>query len=331
MSYNHTLKYRTFDSLLADVANDFKKYQLKDLIDPSDTIKVARRVNYDLGLRINQTKEVVLEVEKGRVKLPNDFYILNFALACGKYEAKQYLPQGTHIEEKIIGKVAPEYQEAPPETIDLCTTPIEKEECDPCDPCAQCGEETNCEPCNTCCSNPSSCTLNCKGEVTQLVQVLTSETRRYTTLHPIKMISNPREIDCDCPNLYWDSTITGYIKDGWLYTNFETGNVYVNYQGSLEDEDGNLLVVDHEVISEYYEYALKQRIIENLIMNDEEVNPSKIQLIEQRYRAARNYALTIVNTPNFAELKQIYQANRNAQYSKYYDMFSSYPRVYNRR
>lgn len=331
MSYNHTLRYRTFDSLLADVANDFKKYQLKDLIDPSDTIKVARRVNYDLGLRIYQTKEVALEVEKGKAKLPNDFYVLNFALACGKYETKVYYPQGTHIEEKIIGTVAPEYQVAPPETIDLCTTPIESAPIDPCDPCAQCGQNTNCEPCNTCCSNPSSCTLNCKGEVTQLVQVLTSETRTYSTLYPIKMVSNPREIDCDCPNLYWDSTITGYIKDGWLYTSFETGTVYVNYQGNLEDSEGNLLVVDHEVINEYYEYAVKQRIIENLIMNDEEINPSKIQLIEQRYRAARNNALSIVNMPNFAELKQLYQANRNAQYSKYYDMFSSYPRVYNRR
>ena len=85
MSYNYTLKYRTFDTLLADVANDFKKYQLQDIIDPSDTIKVARRVNYDLGLRIYKTNEVVLEVEKNRVRLPNDFYVLNFALACANY------------------------------------------------------------------------------------------------------------------------------------------------------------------------------------------------------------------------------------------------------
>ena len=314
MSYNHTLRYRTFDSLLADVANDFKKYQLKDLIDPSDTIKVARRVNYDLGLRINQTKEFVLEIEKGKAKLPNDFYILNFALACGKYEAKVYYPQGTHVEEKIIGKVAPEYQEAPPETIDTCSDMVDPASTE--------------DPCNP---EPGKCQLSCNGDVYKLVQNVTYETRTYTSLMPIRMINNPREIDCDCPNLYWDSSITGYIKDGWFYTSFETGTVYINYQGNLEDNEGNLLVVDHDVINEYYEYALKQRIIENLIMNDEEVNPNKIQLIEQRYRAARNNALSIVNMPNFAELKQLYQANRNAQYSKYYDMFSSYPRVYNRR
>ena len=75
---------------MADVQTDFKKYQLQDLIDPQDMIKVTKRINYDLGLRINQTKEVILEVEKGRVRLPNDFDVLNFALMCSNYTTKQY-------------------------------------------------------------------------------------------------------------------------------------------------------------------------------------------------------------------------------------------------
>ena len=161
MSYNYTLKYRSFDELLADASNDFKKYQLEDLIDAGDLIKVARRVTYDLGLRIYKTKERVLEVHKGRVRLPNDFYVLNFAMACGSYEAKQYLPQGTHIEERVVGTISPEYQPAPPEPIDFCETPpTPTTPVDPCcDPCLQCGNATvNCEPCNTCCANPNSCT-----------------------------------------------------------------------------------------------------------------------------------------------------------------------------
>lgn len=323
MSFNHTLKYRTFDELLAEVSNDFRKYQLNDLIDPQQMIKIAKKVNYDLGLRITQTKERVLEVSKGRVKLPNDFYTLNFSMLCGDYKVKQYLPQGTHVEEKIIGKVLPEYQQAPPETIDLCEVELEPEPV-PCGPCEQCGTDTGCEPCNTCCGNEASCSLTCKGELVQLVQVLKYETRHYSFMTPIRLKSNPKEIDCDCPNLYWNSELTGYIRDGWLYLSFQTGKVYINYQGHLESDCGELLVPDHDMINEYYEYALKKRIIENLIMNDEEVNPQKIQFIEQELRAARNYALSIVNTPNFEELKEVYQANRNAMFSKYYDMFSSY-------
>jgi hypothetical protein len=48
-----------------------------------------------------------------------------------------------------------------------------------------------------------------------------------------------------------------------------------------------------------------------------------MQLIETRLRAARNYALTIVNTPNFSEMKKLWEMNRRAQYNKYYDMFKS--------
>lgn len=327
MANNYTLKYRTFDQLLADVAGDFKKYQLQDLIDPNDMVKVAKKVSYDLGLRINKTKEIVLEVEKGRVRLPNDFYTLNFALSVGNYKIKQYLPQGTQIEEKIIGTAAPEYIAAPPEVIDTCEIDLVEEPCDPCDPCAQCGQDTNCLPCNTCCSNPDSCTLNCKGELVQLTQVLTSEIREYQRIEPIRITQNTEDLNGLCPNLYWDSVMTAVLKDGWMHTSFQSGKVYLNYQGHLEDNKGNLLVVDHDIINEYYEYALKDRIVENLIMNDEEVNPNKIQLISQRLRAARNQALSIVNMPNFGELKELYQANRNAQYSKYYDMFASYPRL----
>ena len=69
MSYNYTLKYRTFDQLLSDVQVDFQNYSLQNMIEPQTLIKVAKRVNYDLGLRIMMTKEALLEVEKGRVKI----------------------------------------------------------------------------------------------------------------------------------------------------------------------------------------------------------------------------------------------------------------------
>lgn len=330
MSYNYTLQYRTFDELVADAASDFKKYQLEGIIDSQDLIKVAQRVNYDLGLRIFQTREVVLEVEKNRVRLPNNFYVLNFAFVCNKYKIKTAFPQGTHIEERPIGTIAPEYQDAPPEDIDFCTDVIIPEEpCDPCDPCAQCNQPVCGDTCNACCTAPESCSLTCKGEVTQLVQVINTETRYYETMHPLKIANNTKAVDQDCPNLAWESELSAYIKDGWLYTSFETGKVYLNYQGMLQDDDGNLLVPDHPMLNEYYEYALKQRIIENLVMNDEQVNQTKIQLVEARYRVARNGALSVVNTPNYAELKQFYQANRKAMYNKYYSMFRSFGGPFN--
>ena len=151
MSYNYPIKYRTFDQLLASVATDFKKYDLQNLVEPQELIKVVKRVNYDLGLRIHQTREVILEIEKGRARLPNDFNILDFALVVGEYTRRQYLPQGTHTEDRIVGQVVPEYLVAPPEVIDLCTAPYVEPECDIHDPCSPCYDP--CAPCPQCGEN----------------------------------------------------------------------------------------------------------------------------------------------------------------------------------
>ena len=454
MDFNYTLKFRTFDQLLEDVTIDLNTYALENLIEPQQLIKVAKRVTYDLGLRINMTKEAILEVEHHKVKLPDDFYVMNFGSICGSFRQEVgYQSGGTTTMEVPYTEV--------PSTIDLCAPPtVNCSTCNanPCNQTAACSCNTipvcpvpvtintctttadfddslggggfsimvngivypfgdlwkgtgysipplyiqlqnnlnaftvgglplgqftitedpldsaigiitvvgtntynnitilysgtpvdfdfNCTsvtttpiitPVNTPIlvpqydpNNPFGNTCirprvfsNCKGEAFELIQVIpTGETRIYESLIPLRFRSS-REIECDCPNLYLNAPNEAWIKDGFLHTTFDCGKVYINYQGALEDDNGNLLVPDHDEINEYYEYAVKQRIFENLYLNGEDV-VQKLQLIEQRLKAARNYALTIVNTPNFAEMKGLWMANRRAQYSRYYDMFKSF-------
>jgi hypothetical protein len=82
------------------------------------------------------------------------------------------------------------------------------------------------------------------------------------------------------------------------------------------------------MINEYYEYAIKQRLLENLFINGEDV-AQKMQLIEGKLRIARINALTIVNTPDFAEFKRNFELNRKAMYHRYYNMFKSLDGGYN--
>jgi hypothetical protein len=91
----------------------------------------------------------------------------------------------------------------------------------------------------------------------------------------------------------------------------------------MEDDDGNLLVMDHPLANEYYEYAMKQRIYEDLFFAGEQVT-NFLQLVEQRLRAARNNALSFVNTPDFKTMERNWEMNRKAMYHKYYNMFKSY-------
>ena len=90
-------KYRTFDQLLEDVTVDFRTYALEGMIEPQQLIKVAIKVNYDLGLRIQRTRHAVIEVENSKAQLPTDFNVLNFAAVCGTYLINSTVPSGTHI------------------------------------------------------------------------------------------------------------------------------------------------------------------------------------------------------------------------------------------
>jgi hypothetical protein len=288
-------KYRTFDELLNEVATDFVQYNNEGMIEPGQLIKVAQRVNYDLGLRIHGTKEKVLDIEKSKTKLPDDFYVLNYAFLCGKYTVTQPILQGRHTENVILD---PEQcKTVNPETL-----------------CNKCGEV------DTTCYCEKTYTVECKTGEKVYVQVVEKrgfETKTYETFDRIHISTSTGRKDA-----LDNRGNNGYIKNGFIYTNLEQGKLYISYQGALEDEEGNLLVLDHPMINEYYEYAIKQRLLENLFMNGEDV-AAKMQLVEQRLRAARNNALTIVNTPDFAEMKALWEMNRKAQYGKYYDMFKS--------
>jgi hypothetical protein len=453
--YNYTLKYRTFDQLLNDVYTDFASYKLSDLIEPQELIRVVKRVNYDLGLRIQQTKEEVLEVEHGRVKLPDNFNILNYALICDSYNVYQQTPQGTHLED------IPVYNTFPT-TLNSCNQPIVN-----CDTTVEgCTSACTCGTCPTCTSLVNTCTdpiittttttttsevetfdcmyvipngeidragavtgtiiingvlytytfgtyvgfvdylnslnlgifeitsntgklitvhvigvhdygdmviisstpvsypihkecvvirtdtvsttttnntstqqccptspdpcskprvmMNCRGECYEVIQRVNDATVfTYNILIPLKILEAPQSVDCNCPNIYIDNGLSGWIKDGYLYTNFTSGKVYINYQGMMEDDKGNLLAPDHDGINDYYEYALKQRILENLFFANKPVQ-AQLQYAEMKLRTARKEAVTLVNTPNFNELKRIWEMNRKAQYAKYVDMFKSY-------
>ena len=322
MSYNYTIKYRTFDQLLSDVQVDFQNLSLENMIEPQQLIKVAKRVTYDLGLRIMMTKQAVLEICKSSVRLPDDFYVLNYALVCDEAVYHEPVIQGTNIQEL---NVSPTYKQTSA-YISPCTDGSVN--------CSSCG--TVCGTC-TCMASPASCVnppdvdycvkpkiqLNCKGDTYELVQIVKSQEKVYKRLWPLRIVHDAQNVDCNCPNIHVRSHDHAWISNGFLFTNLQTAKIFITYQGQLEDDEGNLLVVDHPEINEYYEYAIKQRILENLLMNDENVT-AKLQLVEERLRRARIYAKNIVNTPNFAEMKQVWEGNRKAQYAKYYEPFTAF-------
>jgi hypothetical protein len=298
MSLSH--KYRTFDQLLEDVKVDFSTYDLEGMIRTEQLIKVATRVNYDLGLKIHQSKEVIIDAEHNKAQLPSDFKSLNYAFVCSNYRIVNTNPSGTHTD-TTQPKWVPE-----PGQPNVCTTP---EDCENVCVVKTCPED-----------NGRSTTYN--GEYIVIQRLGSASYREFSSFFPLR-ITSTSNVSCDCPNLNTQSHNIAEIQDGYLLTTFTTGKIYISYQGSLENNDGDLLVLDHPYCNEYYEYALKERVLENMIFDGENV-AQQLGLIQGKLRSARNNALSFVNTPDFEEVRKIWDVNRRAQYHNYYDMFRSH-------
>jgi hypothetical protein len=281
---------------MEDVSIDFSTYALEGMIEPQQLIKVATRVNYDLGLKIHRTKEVIIDVEHGRGQLPMDFKYINYAFRCGSYTINNKMPSGTHIET---------FNDVP-----YVPAPGEMSPCSKDDTCKDvCVIKT--------CDNKNS---------HQLVQRIGPDNFRTFNSWTELRIKGVNDKVCYCPSLGAQALDIAEIKDGFLITTFRTGKIYISYQGAMENADGDLLVLDQPYCNEYYEYAIKQRILENMVWQGENVS-QQLGLIETRLRAARNNALSFVNTPDFAEMRKLWSMNRRAQYHNYYNMFLSYAPV----
>ena len=289
-------KYRTFSQLMEDVSIDFSTYALEGLIKPAQLIKVATRVNYDLGLKIHRTKEVVIDIEHGRGQMPMDFQYLNYAFRCGSYTINNTMPSGTHIET---------FNDVP-----YVPAPGESAPCNVDDSCKEVCVIKTCDDTNS----------------YQLVQRVGANNFRTFTDWTELRIQGVNDQVCYCPSLGAQALDIAELKDGFLLTTFKTGKVYLSYQGAMENAQGDLLVLDQPYCNEYYEYAIKQRILENMVWNGENVS-QQLQLVESRLRGARNNALGFINTPDFAEMRKMWDVNRRAQYHNYYNMFLSYAPV----
>lgn len=359
-------KYRTFDELLDSVRIDLYTWDLEGLIGPQQLIKVAIRVNYDLGLRINQSRSKAIEIHKGKGKLPEDFYVMNFGLVCEEHHSEDIPSYNKTYTEGILEGVSLAESFLADKFVNQSTTILDilsgqniiNHQLHTQNIIVQAFDEsgialdfdinvTDSEnitiystslvtiknvkviimgaKISTMGTGSGSCPalLDCAADGTPRVHYVTNGRRnRSNSLIPLRM-QRSKSVSDDCFNLNTRGRYDASLKNGFIHTNFDEGVIYINYQSLMEDDDGNLLVLDHPYCNEYYEYAIKQRIYENLFMSGESVS-NHLQLMEQKLRGARANALSFVNTPDFAEMKRTWEMNRKAQYHNYYNMFKSY-------
>lgn len=104
MPHKKELSYRTFEELLDAVRGSMPKQDINGFIDEGELIPIAQKINKQLTVSIYQSKEDVFTIDNYKVLLPDDFYLLDFALSCSNHEISyEYLENYTvHAESKCI-------------------------------------------------------------------------------------------------------------------------------------------------------------------------------------------------------------------------------------
>ena len=256
----------TRKQLIAEILTDLRQYDESGLIDYRSLNMWIKNELKRFGANITVLTEKVLEVENGKVELPDNFWTLDLAVKCvadsqevNDGECKQQVQEsqfwkqrlektyrwdnqsGSHIqedyktiEEKVYYnncQVTFRYRE--PEVLRL-TKGIKKE----------------------------YCSKGCKNLQEQFTR---------SAKHEINILGNT------------------------LQTNFKNGFVYIQYNGLPTDDDGDILIPEVRSLEEYLIYYAKRKILESLWINDDDVNiMNKLQYIRQMERETFGLAMTQV-------------------------------------
>lgn len=277
------LKYRTYSQLMASVEQDLNTYADEGFIDRGNYIKVAKKINKQLGVKIQNENEIILEVKDYKAQLPADFEFLQLALACHTSYWKRPTFHGTQTES------------------------FSTEEC---------VDVENFQP--------KTCSTEC-GQQLWIIKKEHGKVEKITNFDRLQLTKKSAPYcSQDCLNLRFKSSNVMNIEGDEATFSFREGEVYINYISDMRDEEGNLLVLDHDLVNDYYEYAIKNRIIENMKINKAGDFIQDIQILSERERQAKIMALSVSNMPEYDEILKVYDANRKRFYNKYIRYFDDH-------
>lgn len=286
------ISYITLDQLMASVESDISAFADARMVNRGQLIKVVRKVNEDLGLRINREKETLVDIQNYKGDLPEDFQFLQLALACGPvqlYHVKPDIP-GTHFEHRT-GKPTVLNAEVPVQHF----------------------------------SSGSNVCMNSEGGCYWVAQKFQDRVVKYTDFTPLRLTRRSQKFCADtCVNSRLNSAAYDLdIDNGEMTVGFREGKIYMNYLTDMIDDDGNVLILDHPLTTEYYEYAVKKHILENIMLNNQADVAQKLMYIKNELRDARIRAHNFVGTIEYSQIQETFAANRRRFWNKYNSIFDA--------
>lgn len=124
-----------------------------------------------------------------------------------------------------------------------------------------------------------------------------------------------------CPNTKKKGKYTIQIKDDKILTPFRSGELYVMYIATMCDEEGNLLFPFHPMITPYYEWSIKEKILLDAIFNSDVVDGNLLKLAQTEKAKAWLDAYDMTTSKGFGEYVNMQRKKEFGWYNQYFKFF----------
>lgn len=245
----------TNTQIVAEIKNKLKTYDQQGLLDYISINNWIKECLKEFGGNIMNEYQMALKIEKGRVKLPDNFWALKAAVKC---EQEGYVEAKTekHVQNRISYL---EWTEINDYYNYLEGKPCKEDE------------------------DTKYITETLYFEVPK--KAYTFYYKQPQSLYLAPHIYSVR-CDVDCPNLYTQSEYTISIDENhnYLKTNFNDGFIWLWYKGLPCSEDGKLVIpsTSRDKLKNYIVYFAITKTLEDLWLSEDDVDiQNKLQYFSQ--------------------------------------------------
>jgi len=285
---NAPWKYIKLSQVMNSVKSDLHLYDDAGMIDNDRIIKVIAECNEKLGQRIFKSRECKIQVNNYKAPIPSDLYKIENMFATKAINFNSMNPS--------FGARQLEFSPTPPED---CSKMITY------------GKMGCVDSCNNC------------YFVSDRTPTPTTTTIVYETIIPLSL-SN--KVSCKCAEYSPCNFYSGEYKvdlDEEEFTfSFESGEVYICYLGALISEDGEIEMPFHPKLNSYYEYAIKEKILEDMFLNSDADVLAKLRHTSEKRREAYAIAWDFANTRQVNEWNEIQKRIKKDYYNKWVRIFN---------
>lgn len=165
--------------------------------------------------------------------------------------------------------------------------------------------------------------LGCVDNYRVIIKRQTNTTiHNYGTWVQLDVRGSDKHCHIDCPNKRKRGRYTIELKDDHIETPFKSGLLYMMYVGMMKDTEGNITFPFHPMITPWYEWVLKEKVITDAIFNSDAPDlGTKLQLAQQEKVKCWLDAYNITMEKSYGEYVQAQRKKELGWYSTYFKHF----------